>query len=94
MRGAAEFSRESKYYALHKYLSEARRTSELRLSFIEIERVLGFGLPPGARSHRAWWGNSKTGHSQSRAWLLAGWRTTAVDLTEEIVVFQAEPSSG
>jgi hypothetical protein len=80
-----EFSTQSKYYPLHTYLAAAQGTV-VQLSFQEIEAILGFGLPVGARSHSAWWGNSKSGHSQSRAWMLAGWRVQ-VDVSRETATF-------
>lgn len=78
---------DSKYYALHEHLRNAPRQSALTLAFSDVERVLAGELPPGARSHRAWWGNSQSGHPQSRAWLLAGWRVTSVDVAAETVIF-------
>ena len=62
------------------------------MTFKEVEDILGFGLPPGARSSRAWWGNSRSGHSQSRAWLLAGWRVIKVSVEDETVTFQRSHS--
>ena len=84
-----EFSTESKYYGLHVHLVSAKGQT-MRMTFGDVEAVLGFRLPPGARSNRAWWGNSRSGHSQSRAWLLAGWRMTDVDLEAEVVRFDRE----
>ncbi|WP_445819612.1 DUF7662 domain-containing protein [Bradyrhizobium sp. ISRA442] len=49
----------------------------VRLTFAEIEALLGRSLPASAYRFSAWWGNetSRTaGHTQSRAWLLAGFR--------------------
>jgi hypothetical protein len=83
----SRFSTKSKYYRLHLYFRRANGTSK-SLSFAEVEEVLGLPLPPGARSSRAWWGNSRSGHPQSRAWLLAGWRVVHVDVTAEVVKFQ------
>ena len=34
-----------------------------RVSFDQIERVLGFKLPKSAYEHEAWWSNNATGHS-------------------------------
>jgi hypothetical protein len=61
------------------------------MAFAEVEAVIGQGLPAGARSHTAWWGNSRSGHSQSRAWLLAGWKIVAVDLGSETASFLRLP---
>ena len=80
------FSKDSKYYPLHTHMVAAKGNL-YKLSFCEVEAILGCRLPEGARSHRAWWGNSTSGHSQSRAWLLAGWRVTQIDVTSETVHF-------
>ena len=57
-------------------------------SFRELERVLGFSLPNSARLYRPWWANdSKSGHSQAVAWMLADWRTKDVDLEGEVLTF-------
>jgi hypothetical protein len=77
----------SKYEPLPQFLT-AGRTSATRLSFAEIERILGFKLPKSAYEHEAWWANNATGHSHARAWLDAGWRTENVDLAARKVTFQ------
>jgi hypothetical protein len=82
------FNPDSKYFPLHKFLLEhSRDSSKFTLSFREIERIIGVPLPLGARSHQAWWGNATWGHSQSRSWLLAGWRAVNVDTANETVEF-------
>lgn len=85
----------SKYESLPQFLASAHGATK-RLSFAEIERILGFKLPKSAYEHEAWWSNNATGHSHARAWLQAGWRTEAVDLAERKVTFQrsAPLSSG
>jgi len=62
-----------KYLPLYEFL---RNTSDrtVRLSYSEIERLLGFKLPASAYNHKAWWSNSFS-HSQAHAWLNAGWYT-------------------
>jgi hypothetical protein len=83
------FSADSKYFPLHQYLL-SREGPSFRLTFEDIEEILGIPLPPGARSHRAWWGNGTWGHSQSRSWLLAGWRAINADIENETVDFARE----
>lgn len=76
----------SKYDPLQTYLSrQAQR--EAAMAFGEIERVLGFPLPPSARRHQAWWANNVGTHVNARAWRAAGWKTSRVDLASERVVF-------
>ena len=60
------------------------------MSFVEIEAVLGLTLPESARLHRPWWSNqrSRRGYGHALAWQLAGWKTVAVDLAGESLVFE------
>ncbi len=75
-----------KYEPLEKFL-KGRRPGRWRVSFPEIEALLGFKLPPSAFKHPAWWSNDETGHSHARAWLEAGWRTEEVDLASRKLTF-------
>ena len=77
----------SKYEALPQFLGQEKRAAH-RMSFGEIESVLGFKLPKSAYKHEAWWSNNETGHSHARAWLKFGWRTEAVDLAKRQVTFR------
>ncbi|HTQ82716.1 MAG TPA: hypothetical protein VMI47_05555 [Pseudolabrys sp.] len=77
----------SKYEPLPEFLASVGGAAH-RMTFTEIERVLGFKLPKSAYRHEAWWSNNATGHSHARAWLKFGWRTEAVDLTGCKVTFQ------
>ena len=72
----------SRYLPLHDYLAE-RRGTEVRMSFAEVEKLVG-RLPNSARLHRAWWSNSS--HA-ARAWRDAGWRLQSVNQAAEQVVF-------
>jgi len=80
----------SKYEPLPQFLGSVGGSLH-RMSFAEIERVLGFKLPKSAYQHEAWWSNNATGHSHARAWLKFGWRTEAVDLAGRKVTFQRPP---
>jgi len=81
----------SKYEPLSQFLEVQGRPSH-RMTFSEIERVLGFKLPRSAYEHEAWWSNNATGHSHARTWLEAGWRTGSVDLAGKKVTFQRSVS--
>ncbi len=80
-----------KYAPLYRSL-RMRSGRRWRVSFTEIEAVLGFTLPESARLHRPWWSNQRNrrGYAHSLAWQLAGWRTAAVDLEHESLVFERE----
>ena len=62
-----------KYAPLFEHLS-SRDGDTWHTTFDEIEAILGSPLPRSARKHRPWWSNG--GHSQAKAWLAAGWKTT------------------
>jgi len=53
------------------------RGQAVRLTFSEIEEILGRPLPASAYRFSAWWGNEssrKAGHTQAFAWLEAGFK--------------------
>jgi hypothetical protein len=74
-----------KYEPLADYLDDVPR-DRWDASFDEIEKILKFKLPPSARRHHSWWGNSFRGnHSQAKGWINAGWMVRGVDLANEKV---------
>jgi len=78
----------SRYEPLYNYLKSYQGTS-WNASFSEVERILGFPLPQSAGKHQAWWANqSGAGHTQSRAWQDAGWRTKNLDVAGRRVDFE------
>lgn len=77
----------SKYDPLRHHLVKQRNDRWIA-SFADIEEVLGFRLPNSALEYPAWWENETKGsHSHARAWLLAEWKTTELDLSRERVTF-------
>lgn len=76
----------SKYEPLTRYLAE-RREESWSARFADVERILGFALPPSAYRHPAWWANQDRGHSQTRSWRDAGWETCNVDLAGQRLMF-------
>jgi hypothetical protein len=80
----------SKYENLTVHLVEtAPGKSPLKLTFKQIERIIGSELPDSARRYQAWWANqSGKGHSQAYSWACAGWRTSDLDLENETVTFR------
>ena len=79
-----------KYALLHRHL-RARGGREWRVSFTDLEELLGFTLPESARVHRPWWSNQRNGgHGHALAWQVAGWKTRAVDLEQETLVFERD----
>ncbi|MEC9433240.1 MAG: hypothetical protein VYD87_10060 [Pseudomonadota bacterium] len=76
----------SKYAPLESHL-KASKLNEIRMTFSEIERLLGFPLPNSARRHRPWWSNSTTSSTITQHWLNAGYYTSQVDMAGEKLVF-------
>ncbi|PYI54042.1 DUF7662 domain-containing protein [Paenibacillus flagellatus] len=68
------------YKLLEKYLAHK---AEVRLTFLEIENILGFKLPASAYKHRSWWGNHESS-TQALAWLNAGWEVAKVELGKSV----------
>lgn len=87
----------TKYDPLTRHLA-ARKVATVPMSFPELERLLGFALPPSARKHRAWWSNNPASSVVTKAWLAAGYQSRHVDLEAERLVFvklnAVDPSSG
>jgi len=77
----------SKYDPLGAYL-KARQTSEVPMSFSEIEEVIGADLPPKAVNHPAWWSNNTSNNTMTKVWLDAGFRTERVDVAGRRLVFR------
>jgi hypothetical protein len=78
----------SKYVPLTVFL-KSTKTDYLPMTFVEIERVLGFRLPASAHDHPAWWANDDgPSHVQAKAWLLAGFETQQIDRHAKHVVFK------
>ncbi len=77
----------SRYDGLRDYLS-GRPEPVVRLSFVEIEQIIGVPLPASARRYRPWWANEQSGtHVHARSWLGTGRRTANVDLNAAAVDF-------
>jgi hypothetical protein len=74
-----------KYRPLWKWLGD-QRVDEVATSFEEIERILGFSLPPSCRRHQPHW-HSYEGSAVVRAIVDAGWRASGVNIERERVTF-------
>ncbi len=77
----------TKYQPLTDHLA-GQRTSQVQMSFDEIERVIGAKLPPSAGSHRAWWSNNPLNNVMTKAWLDAGFISEQVDLSARKLAFR------
>jgi hypothetical protein len=77
-----------KYDSLKSHLKfRAAFTDTVRLSFAQIDGIIGDNLPMSAYRDEKWWSNSpNTVHA--KAWLDAGWTVQEVNLKNGYVVFQ------
>lgn len=76
-----------KYEPLSEFLRK-QSSKEVRMSFAQIERIIGAKLPPKAQHHRAWWSNNPTNNVMTKAWLDAGFKSAEVDIERRRLVFQ------
>ena len=76
-----------KYGPLTEFLRRQSRTV-VRMSFDEIERVIGSKLPPSATDHRAWWSNNAENSVMTKAWKDAGFESEDVDMKGRRVTFR------
>jgi hypothetical protein len=76
----------SKYDRLGDYLRE-RGMGQIRMTFAEIERVVGTKLPK-SQKHPAWWSNSTSNNVMTKVWLDAGYETAQVDVVGQTLLFR------
>jgi hypothetical protein len=82
----------SKYDPLTTFLA-AKAGREIRLSFAEIEQIVGQRLPEKSKTHRPWWSNNPNNNVMTKAWLAAGYKTAQVDIAAEMLTFVADEQS-
>jgi len=76
----------TKYAPLGDYLRK-QRGSQVRMTFGQIERVIG-GKLPASQHHRAWWSNNPWNNVMTKVWLDAGFVTEQVDIEGRKLVFR------
>jgi len=77
-----------KFIALTAYLEKCGK-DEIKMSFSEIERIIGFRLSDSAYTYPAQWSNSES-QSFAFGWLNAGYLTRQVNIPEQTVEFVRE----
>ena len=83
----------SRYLKLAQHLNEQKR-GEIKLSFRQVEEIINYPLPPSAYRMKGWWTNTKYNAQAKYGWLLAGYRTTSIDIENQMVTFKrVEPPS-
>ena len=77
-----------KFIALTAYLEKCGK-DEIKMTFSEIEKIIGFRLSDSAYSYPAQWSNSES-QSFAFGWLNAGYLTRQVNIPEQTVEFVRE----
>jgi hypothetical protein len=71
----------NKYYLLSQWLMDCEE-DYIKLTFTEVENIIGASLPNSAYKYRAWWANG--GHIQANAWIEAQRRVSNVVLGQYV----------
>ncbi|KZB73492.1 MULTISPECIES: hypothetical protein [Thalassospira] len=77
----------SRYDELSTFLS-SRNICTLKMTFRELEDLLGFSLPSSAYKYQEWWANNPIPGRQSHSWLSVGWKTENLDVAGQSVSFR------
>jgi hypothetical protein len=80
-----------RYQRIGEALDDSDEES-VRLSFADLEDVLGDPLPASARKHAKWWANTDKS-PQGRAWMDFGWRVAGIRIGTGEVDFVRENRS-
>ncbi len=79
------------YAPLHAWLvAQPATVTNIRVTFEEVEAILGRSLPATARQKSQWWENNSTQHSHASAWLEAGFLTAQVNIPNETLIFRRQ----
>ena len=78
--------KDEKYMNLKHFLQKSGKI-EIRLSFSEIEEILGLPLDASAFLYREFWANC-TASTKAYSWLDAGYELISVDFKEQTLVFK------
>jgi hypothetical protein len=75
-----------RYEPLRAFLAD--QTGErVPVTFRQIEKILGAGLPNSKR-YPAWWSNNPSNNPMTKVWLEAGFLTEQVDVAAERLTFR------
>src|SRR5262249_16410955 len=75
----------TKYAPLGDYLRK-QRGSQVRMTFGQIERLIG-GKLPASQHNRAWWSNNPFNNVMTKVWLDAGFVTDQAHIEGRHLVF-------
>lgn len=73
-----------KYQPLEDFL-KSKREKTIKLTFNEIESILGKKLPPSASKYLEFWSNGSRSHDHANSWLNAGYTVSEKELGKYVV---------
>ena len=76
----------SKYKPLEEYLSRLQDHS-VKLTFKQVEEIIGTPLPLSATRYRGWWSNNPDNGVITHSWLNAGFKSAQVDMKGQTLLF-------
>jgi hypothetical protein len=74
----------NKYAPLENYLMK-KSGDNLKMTYKEIESILGDKLPASAYKYPAWWANGEKAHKHSLSWVNAGWKIDKIVFGEYVI---------
>lgn len=84
---------EKKYIPLANYFSSATNPA-IRLSFNEIEKIMGQQLPNAAYLNKSWWKKTKAPAKHFHAWIDAGYLVSEVEPNRYVVFERIDLANG
>jgi hypothetical protein len=83
--------RGSKYRPLADFLARRRRAN-VRVTFTEIEEILGFPLPDNPQVDSSWWRTTNAAHV--RMWQANGWEARLLVRERAVIFTRIVPHEG
>jgi hypothetical protein len=80
-----------KYEPLGQFLKKQKR-NQIKMSFAEIEKVIGTKLPK-SKTSRAFWSNNPDNNVMTKEWIEAGFETQDVDVKHSELVFSKKTAT-
>jgi hypothetical protein len=81
----------STYSPIRQFL-EAQPPDHVSMTFKKVEQIVGRELP-SSNKYPAWWSNNPSDNPMTKEWLSAGFRTEAVNIASETLVFRKSSSA-
>lgn len=77
-----------KYFPLFQFLQQ-QSEKKVKITYVEMEEIIGSKLPQSAYKYQAWWGNTRSGtYIQSAAWLEASFRVAYIEFGDYVEFHQ------